>query len=101
MKRHLLTREMPSRHGFMGTVSSAKLHFFLCLVLTTTTLAQTNSDQSPTQLKKLSLEQLMDVEVTTVSKRPEKLTESASAIQVISQEEIRRSGVTSIPEALR
>src|SRR5207249_7141731 len=39
--------------------------------------------------------------VTSVSKRPEKLTEAASAIQVITQEEIRRSGATSIPESLR
>jgi len=43
----------------------------------------------------------MDIEVTSVSKRPEKLSETASAIQVITQEDIRRSGVTSLPEALR
>jgi iron complex outermembrane recepter protein len=55
----------------------------------------------PSTLKKLSLEELMDVEVTSVSKRPERLSETASAIQVITQEDIRRSGATSIPEALR
>src|SRR2546422_1606778 len=43
----------------------------------------------------------MDIEVTSVSKRPEKLSETASAIQVITEEDIRRSGATSIPEALR
>lgn len=52
-------------------------------------------------LKKLSVEELMNIEVTSVSKRPEKLSETASAIQVITQEDIRRSGATSIPEALR
>ncbi len=51
--------------------------------------------------KKLSLQQLMDIEVTSVSRRPENLSEAASAIQVITQEDIRRSGATSIPEALR
>jgi len=56
---------------------------------------------SPSALKKLSLEQLMDVEVTSVSKRAEKLSETASAIQVISGEDIRRSGASSLPEALR
>src|SRR6267143_2018656 len=56
---------------------------------------------SPSALKKLSVEELMDVEVTSVSKRPERLSETASAIQVITQEDIRRSGATSIPEALR
>jgi iron complex outermembrane receptor protein len=51
--------------------------------------------------KKLSLQQLMDIEVTSVSKRPEKLSETASAIQVITGEQIRRSGASSLPEALR
>lgn len=43
----------------------------------------------------------MEIEVTSVSKRPEKLLETPSAIQVVTGEEIRRSGATSIPEALR
>lgn len=59
------------------------------------------ADESSGELKKLSLEELMNVEVTSVSRRPEKLNEAASAIQVISQEDIRRSGAANIPEALR
>ena len=59
------------------------------------------SDSSVKELKLLSFEELMDIEVTSVSKRPEKLLESPSAIQVITGEDIRRSGATSIPEALR
>ena len=51
--------------------------------------------------KKLSLEELMDIEVISVSKQPEKLSETPSAIQVVTGEDIRRSGATSIPEALR
>jgi iron complex outermembrane receptor protein len=47
------------------------------------------------------LEALLDIEVTSVSKRPEKLSETASAIQVITGEDIRRSGASSLPEALR
>src|SRR5437899_6257814 len=43
----------------------------------------------------------MEVIVTSVSKKPEKLSEAASAITVITQEDIRRSGATSLPEALR
>ena len=49
----------------------------------------------------LIVEDLIAIEVTSVSKRPEPLAEAASAIQVITREEIRRSGATSIPEALR
>jgi len=49
----------------------------------------------------MSLEELMDIEVTSVSRRAEKLSETASAIQVVTGDEIRRSGATSLPEALR
>jgi iron complex outermembrane receptor protein len=58
-------------------------------------------DSSVQALKALSLEQLMNIDVTSVSKRPEKLSGTASAIQVITGEEIRRSGATSLAEALR
>jgi iron complex outermembrane receptor protein len=53
------------------------------------------------QLLSLSLEELMNIEVHSVSKRPEKLSEAASAVQVITQEDIKRSGATNLPEALR
>lgn len=56
---------------------------------------------SPHTLKKLSLEELMNLEVTSVSKIPQKLTEVASAIQLITGEDIRRSTATNLPEALR
>jgi iron complex outermembrane receptor protein len=60
-----------------------------------------DADQSIGSLKQLSLEQLMDIEVTSVSREPEKLLDAASAIQVITNDDILRSGATSIPEALR
>jgi iron complex outermembrane receptor protein len=56
---------------------------------------------TPNALKKLSLKELLDVEVISVSKHPEKLTEVASAIQVITQQDIRNSGAKTLPEALR
>ena len=56
---------------------------------------------TPGELKRLSLEELLEINVTSVSRKPEKLSQVASAIQVITNEEIRRSGATSIPEALR
>ncbi|HET9227228.1 MAG TPA: TonB-dependent receptor [Thermoanaerobaculia bacterium] len=52
-------------------------------------------------LKKLSIEELMEIDVTSVSRRSERLNEAAAAIIVVTREEIRRSGVTSLPEALR
>ncbi|WP_309477316.1 TonB-dependent receptor plug domain-containing protein [Nitrosomonas supralitoralis] len=49
----------------------------------------------------LSIDELMNVKVTTVSRTPQKLSQVASAIFVITQDDIRRSGATSIPDALR
>ncbi len=63
--------------------------------------ARPDSSLSAEALKKLSIEQLMNLQVTSVSKRPERLSQTASAIQVITQEDIRRSGAASLPEALR
>ena len=60
---------------------------------------KTESIQS--DITELSLEALMDVTVTIASKKEEKLSETAAAIYVITQEDIRRSGVTNIAEALR
>src|SRR5213594_1524238 len=52
-------------------------------------------------LKRLTLDQLMNVEVTSVSRRAERLAQTASAIQVLTQQDIRQSGATCLPEALR
>ncbi len=66
------------------------------------TFAQVPTDSLSTgKLKKLSLEELMNIEVMSVSKRPEKLLEAASAIQVITSDDIRRSGAKTLPEVLR
>ena len=56
---------------------------------------------NPAELKQLTLEQLSQIEVTTPSKEPTKVSKTAAAIYVITGEDIRRAGATSIPEALR
>src|SRR5271154_932670 len=59
-------------------------------------------DQSgPAALKSLSLEQLSEIEVTTPSREPTKVSDTPAAIFVITGDDIRRSGATCIPEALR
>jgi iron complex outermembrane receptor protein len=52
-------------------------------------------------LAELSLEQLAEITVTSVSRHEERLSEAAASIYVITGEDIRRSGATSLPEALR
>jgi len=61
--------------------------------------SQAGSGQRSTSL--MSLKDLVNIEVTSVSKRAEKASEAAAALFVITSEDIRRSGATSIPEALR
>ena len=65
---------------------------------------QPNKADSQVKLSNLAdfdLESLLNMEVTSVARKEQKVSESAAAIYVIGQEELRRSGATSIAEALR
>ncbi len=52
-------------------------------------------------LTELSIEELMSVQVVSPTKQAQRLADTASAIFVITQDDIRRGGVTNIPDALR
>lgn len=54
-----------------------------------------------TALADLSLEELANIQITTVSKRPESLADAPASVFVITGEEIRRSGAATLPEAMR
>ncbi|MBV9573600.1 MAG: TonB-dependent receptor plug domain-containing protein, partial [Acidobacteriales bacterium] len=72
------------------------------VALTSYVWADPNADQGNGEpLKQLSLEQLGNVEVTAASKEPTEVWHTTAAIYVITQEDIRRSGATSLPEILR
>jgi iron complex outermembrane receptor protein len=80
----------------------------LCLFVAVIPLAKGDLPQAgptdqtgPAALKNLSLEELSQIEVTTPSKEPVKAFKTPAAIFVITGEDIRRSGATCIPEALR
>src|SRR5262249_15467802 len=60
-----------------------------------------SGDVTASALKKLSLEELLDIEVTSVSKTGEPLGRAAAAVAIVTNQDIRRSGATSVPEALR
>jgi len=83
----------------MSTVLVAIM--LLCSMAGSAKAAAIVSTDLTDDLTELSLEELMNIEITSVSKKPEKLADAAAAVFVITQEDIRRSGVTSIPEALR
>jgi len=71
------------------------------LIISTLTSGAVAAAEEKDDLLNLSLEELVNVEVTSVSKKSEKASEAAAAIFVITQDDIKRMGATSIPEALR
>ena len=81
----------------LQTLISRFLVFVILGCSANSSVARSKSDP----LLDLSIEELMNIKVTTVSRRPQKLTEVASAVFVITQDDIRRSGATNIPDALR
>lgn len=63
--------------------------------------AEDRGPMSLEDLSAMSLEDLANVEISSVSKRPERLTSAAASVYVITREDIRRSGYISIPDILR
>jgi iron complex outermembrane receptor protein len=83
-------------------VSQVSLTSKFALSLLMVCLAGSAGAQKPARdLSEASLEDLMNIEVTTVSKKEQKLSQSPAAVYVITQEDIRRSGASNIPDLLR
>lgn len=68
---------------------------------TATVVADESVKREIAVLESLSLAELLNADVTSVSKKKEKLFDTAAAVFVINSDDIRRSGARSIPEALR
>jgi iron complex outermembrane receptor protein len=82
----------------------AAMAIFLCIVIAVrTSIAAGGQDDalSTSSLKTLSIEDLMDLQVTSVSKRGEPLSDAAAAVYVITRQEILNSGARSLPDILR
>lgn len=83
--------------GGRRTLKRCCLTLPLALLLTVPAWPQ----QKPLDLTQQSIEDLMKIEVTSVSKKEQKLSQVAAAIFVITQQDIGRSGATNIPDLLR
>ncbi|WP_319575077.1 TonB-dependent receptor [uncultured Desulfobacter sp.] len=79
----------------------SKSKFILFIFLCFLTLCKCQALAAQKDIFELSMEELMDIEVTSVAKKSQNLSNSAAAIHVITNEDIKRSGVTNIPDALR
>ena len=73
----------------------------LTALLLSFSVSPASAQRSASQLVDLSLEELMDIEVSLVSRKAERIFDTAAAVAVLTGEDLRRSGATSIPEALR
>ena len=94
----------PALTSFARRDSAIRALFLFFLFATFIPGASAHPDaaqDSSVDLRQLSLEQLGNVEITSVSKEPEEVWNTAAAIYVLTQDDIRRSGATSIPEVLR
>lgn len=84
------------------TVRFALKYLLICLLcISTNTVFSNNKYLLEQDIMDLPLEDLMNVKVSTVSRKPESLRDVPAAVFVISQEDIRRSSANSIPELLR
>src|SRR5689334_13138813 len=83
-----------SRIGVIARSLCGSVAVLLCDVRAEDTTVQTS-------LSGVSLEELMNVHVTSVSRGESTIGESPAAIFVVTPEMIRRSGATNIPEILR
>lgn len=78
----------------------------LCATVATASARQPPATPPPEstvaqELKRLSIEELAELDVTSVSRRVERLAQTAAAVSVVRQEDIRRTGVTTLAEAMR
>jgi iron complex outermembrane receptor protein len=98
MNKKLASRPLAKRREFRRAILAAASSLIFAAAAADPMAVQKNNGDD---LMERPLEELMKLQVTSVSKRPELLSDAAAAVFVITQDDIRRSGATSIPEALR
>jgi iron complex outermembrane receptor protein len=86
----------------MGPFTPAAFSLLIGLIAPPTVASEAPDPPDSAQaLKRLSIEELSKIDVTSVSKHAEAISEAATAITVITSEDIRRAGITDVPDALR
>jgi iron complex outermembrane receptor protein len=89
------------RAGELNILRRVDVHSVTGIALSFVVAPALAAELQVADLASLSLEQLANIEVTSVSRRAERLADAPASIYVITGEDIRRAGVTSLPEALR
>src|SRR5688572_13074540 len=77
----------------------------VCLVLVLMSVARASAQPDVARLaqdlKRLTIEELAEVDITTASRRAERLSDTPAAVAIVSDEDVRRSGVTTVADAMR
>ena len=81
-----------------GSVGPCALWLVLCALIAPA--AANDAEPSPQDLKLLSIEELMQIDVTSTARRAEPVGTAAAAVSVITGDDIRRAGVSTIADAL-
>jgi len=92
------------RSAGVDAVRAARALACFCAAMAAAGMSAANAAPTvPTaaNLSRLSIEELAEIEISSVSKRPERLAEAAASVFVITADEIRRFGATTLAEALR
>lgn len=92
---------MPNNNNNLKSAPNSLSLFLLGSLLALTLADDAAADQASPDIGDISINELMQMEVSSASRKAESLSDTAAAAFIISQDDIRRSGATSIPEALR
>jgi iron complex outermembrane receptor protein len=87
--------------GYVRMINNKKVAIYYYLLLAVLCFSPLVSAEEQNEALDLSVEDLLNVEVTSVAKKAQALNDAPAAAFVISNEDIKRSGATSIPDALR
>lgn len=89
------------QHALRVSLVASLVRLGSALALVALMVSPASAQEKATDLTERSIEDLMKIEVTSVSKKEQKLSQVAAAVFVITQEDIHRSGATNIPDLLR
>jgi iron complex outermembrane receptor protein len=95
-ERRLIPRLMAAAAALLLTATMAPVKAWAA-----DAASDTADGKSVEDLRQLSIEELANLKVTSVAKRAEPISQAPASVFVITAEDIRRSGATSLPEALR
>ncbi len=97
----IYSRQLRKSTGCLLWLARMCAQAFSVLLLVSFASAKDGKPVADRDLTQSSLEELMNIDVSSVSRKDQKLSKVAAAVYVVTADDIRRSGASSIPEALR